>query len=298
MVTQRNKDALWITTERPCTFYEKDYYMNFEFFGREIPLYGVFFWLGIFAAAVFAIFVCKRRSVELFDLASSAVYTLILAIVGAKLLYITVSWNDIIYFAEVNKLAFSELLPMIIKGGFVFYGGLIGGFLGLFIYAKQFKIDFSVLLDIYAAVLPLGHALGRVGCFFAGCCYGIHYNGPFSHIYKVPTGAAPVGISLFPVQLLESLFLLLLFGSQILLLFKLPNKKHILVYNYTFSYSIIRFVLEFFRGDTERGAVLFFSTSQWISIGVCLTTLLLFYKNQKYSQKEDGDPGRLESPST
>ena len=260
--------------------------MNLGIFGKEIPLYGIFFWLGIFVAAFAAIFVCKKKALPLFDLTCSAVYAVIAAIIGAKLLYLIVSWKDIMYFAKENDLEFIEILPMLIKGGFVFYGGLIGGILGLLIYSKQFKMDFSLLMDIYAAVVPLGHAIGRVGCFFGGCCYGIPYDGPFCNVYEFSTGTAPVGVPLFPVQLAEALSLLILFALQMILLFKYPQKKRALVYNYAFIYSIIRFALEFLRGDAERGSLLFFSTSQWISIAICLVTLLCFYMEYRPISKE------------
>ena len=250
--------------------------MYLSLFGKEIPLYGVFFWIGILVAAAVAIFVCKKKNLPLFDLTCSAVYTMIFAIAGAKILFILVSLEDIIELART--IPFGKLLPMIIKGGFVFYGGLIGGVLGLFVYAKQFKMDFLHLMGIYAVVLPLGHAFGRVGCFFGGCCYGIAYDGPLSHTYHVATGVAPVGVPLFPVQLLEALCLLLLFGSQMVLLLKNVQKKNIFVYNYCFCYSIIRFALEFLRGDAERGSFLMVSTSQWISIAIMAAVLLFYFK--------------------
>lgn len=264
--------------------------MSFEILGREIPLYGVFFWLGIFTAAFAAIFVCKRKGLPLFDLTCSAIYTMIGAIAGAKILYIIVSWSDIIEFMRINSLTFLEFLPMILKGGFVFYGGLIGGFGGLFIYAKQFKMDFILLLDIYAVVLPLGHALGRIGCFFGGCCYGIPYNGFLSHTYHTVNGAAPIGVPLFPVQLAEALCLFVLFFFQLFFLYREKlDRRAGFVYRYVFCYAAIRFCLEFLRGDAERGALLFLSTSQWISLGVVFITLVCLYfriKNASLHLKE------------
>ena len=251
--------------------------MNIEIFGKIIPVYGIFFWIGIFAAAGAAVFVCKKLGLPLFDLTCSAIYTLIAGIVGAKLFYIIVSFDDIIVFAKESGLAFFELVSVLIKGGFVFYGGVIGGMIGLFIYAKQFKMDFILLLRIYATVLPLGHAFGRIGCFFGGCCFGVPYEGFFSYTYKTVTGAAPVGMSLFPVQLLEAFLLLLLFILQVMLLIKFDNKKMLLIYNYVFSYAVIRFLLEFLRGDVARGKFLFLSTSQWISLGLCTAFLICAY---------------------
>lgn len=240
--------------------------MSIQIFGLTIPLYGIFFWLGIFAATAVAAFICKRRGICGFDLVSSAVYTMIMAIVGAKLLFIAVSMDDIITYAERYSLGFSEMLPLVLKGGFVFYGGLIGGLAGLALYCIQFKKPLWNYLDLYAMVLPLGHAIGRVGCFFAGCCYGIAYDGPMSHVYHVETGFAPVGVPLFPVQLAEASCLLLIFVILLFVYFRTDSSKHYTVFVYAGSYCIVRFALEFLRGDAERGALWIFSTSQWISL--------------------------------
>jgi len=257
--------------------------MNLLLFGISIPLYGVFFWGGIFTAGLVASFISKRKKLAGFDLVGSAIYTMIGAIIGAKLLYVLVSFDKIVEFALANDLSFIEMLPVVIKGGFVFYGGLIGGFIGLTIYARQFKMSIIKFLDIYAIVVPLGHALGRIGCFFAGCCYGINYDGPLSHTYHIATGAAPIGVPLFPVQLFEAACLLLLFVSQMLLFLKMRNCKFIFTLNYAISYSFLRFALEFLRGDSERGQFWFLSTSQWISLAIFAITvfLLIYYVKSK-----------------
>ena len=121
-------------------------------FGKEIPVYGIMFYLGIALAATAAVLLLRsRKNIPAYDLVYSAVYAMIGAVIGSKLLFILVSLEDII------KLS----LPWYtyIKGGFVFYGGFIGGVLGLFIYTKQFKMRFADFVDIYAAVLPLGHGI-------------------------------------------------------------------------------------------------------------------------------------------
>ena len=249
--------------------------MYLNLFGLEIPMYGVLFWFGILAAAATAALIREKRGISGFDLAGSAIYTMIGAIIGAKLLYLTVSFVDILEYASVYELSFIEMLPLVIKGGFVFYGGLIGGFLGLFIYTRQFEMELSCLLDIYATVLPLGHAIGRVGCFFGGCCYGIAYDGPFSHTYHTATGTAPIGVALFPVQLLEATCLVILFVFQLYLFIKKRDIKGITVVNYVIVYAVLRFSLEFLRGDAERGLLGTLSTSQWISIAMLLLTVLV-----------------------
>ncbi len=232
--------------------------MSFTVFSIEIPLYGLLYWLGILISGIVASFIAKKRSVSVFDIVSCGTYTMIGAGIGAKLLFIAVSWKQIIQY----NISFIGIL----KGGFVFYGGLIGGILGIIIYSLQFKMNIFDFFDIFAVVLPLGHSFGRIGCFFAGCCYGIQYDGLFSHTYTISAGTTPLGVPLLPIQLIEAFLLLILFTTLLFIFLRNPYKKLLSVKIYAFSYAIIRFVLEFFRGDKERGGFLYLSTSQWISI--------------------------------
>ena len=239
--------------------------------GKGIPLYGIFFYLGILVAATVALFLFRKRGVGAFDLAGSAVYTMIGAFLGSKLLFIAVSLQEIVLY-EISFIG-------IIKGGFVFYGGLLGGALGLLIYTKQFN-NFFEYADVYAVVLPIGHALGRVGCFFAGCCYGMPHDGPFSYTYTSTVGTTPLGVPLLAIQLIEATLLLLLF--LVLLIFFLLRGKRLglCCAVYVISYAVLRFVLEFFRGDAGRG-VFILSTSQWISLFLLALTLLLLLQKKK-----------------
>lgn len=240
--------------------------MYLELFGRQIPLYGVFFFAGIFVAGLIAVLICKYKQVSKFDMVSSGVYTMIGAMIGSKLLFLIVSWKDIMELKTANNIPMSDILMAVIKGGFVFYGGLIGGALGLIIYTVQYKMKLSDLIDIYAVVLPLGHALGRVGCYFGGCCYGIPHDGAFSVTYTQTAGMTPLGVPLLAVQIIEALVLYCLFWILLGVFMLHSEKTYLCVKIYAVAYSVIRFVLEFFRGDKERGGFLFLSTSQWISI--------------------------------
>lgn len=256
---------------------------GFLIFGREIPLYGVFFFLGILLAAGAALLLAhKKRAMPLYEVVYSAVYTMIGAILGAKLLFLAVSLPELI----------RESIPIIaaIKGGFVFYGGFLGGFLGLWIYTKQFKMKLLPFVCLYATVVPLGHAFGRVGCYFAGCCYGIPYDGWGAVVYHETLGRTPLEVPLFPVQLLESLLLLCLFA--VLLVLYLRDRGALCPWVYLASYGVIRFLLEFLRYDAERGRLLWLSTSQWVSVGLLLWTWAwqggLLARLRKKSKKKEG----------
>ncbi len=242
---------------------------NIVILGKEIPLYGVFCYLGITVAALAGLLICSKRKFPKTELLNSCVYTLVGAFLGAKLLFLIVSLRTIIEY-DIPVMA-------VIMGGFVFYGGLVGGFIGLCIYARQFKEDLVKYLDIYACVLPLGHAFGRVGCFFAGCCYGKPVE--WGYAYTHAAGSTPLGVPLLPIQLIESACLILIFLMQIILLLRFPAKRLLNTFFYAFSYPVVRFVLEFFRGDAERGRFLL-STSQWVSLAVFVTASVLLIRKR------------------
>ncbi len=220
--------------------------------------YGLLFALGIAISAIVAILICKKRNIERYEIVYSGVFTMAGAVIGAKLFFLLVSIKLII---ETKPGIFD-----LIRGGFVFYGGLVGGMAGLFIYVKKYKLDAKDFFDIFATVTPLGHALGRVGCFFGGCCYGIPHEGFPSYTYASATGNAPVGVSLLPIQLIEAGCLFLLFITELFVFIANKGKKGTESLIYITAYPTIRFVTELFRGDIERGVFGLLSTSQWISL--------------------------------
>lgn len=242
-------------------------------FGKEIPIYGIAWILGTAIAAVIALLLSKKREIERYDLVYSAVFSMLAGAFGAKLLFIAVSLKTII---EQN-------IPFIavLRGGFVFYGGLIGGAIGLVIYTRMFKLNTLRFFDLYALVVPLGHAVGRIGCFYSGCCYGMEYDGPFNVEYSSTLGMTPLGIPLLPVQLIEALLLALLFVVLLVVFFKCKSTGVVTVV-YLYSYSFLRFVLEFLRGDVERGLLFNLSTSQIVSLLIVISvTVIILIKNKK-----------------
>lgn len=91
----------------------------------------------------------------------------------------------------------------LLRGGFVFYGGVFGGLLSLVLVCRYFRYDRDSMFMVITPALPLAHAFGRVGCTVAGCCYGIETDGIISIVYH-NSRYAPVGVRLFPVQLVEA----------------------------------------------------------------------------------------------
>ncbi len=246
----------------------------FTLFGKQIPYYGLLFMGAILVGGVMAVLHSSKRGIKKWDVVYCACFAAIGGIIGAKLLSIITSIKYIIEF----KPSFVDVM----SNGFVFYGGLLGGFGGLAIYCKVFKLPLLKFMDVFAICVPPCHALGRVGCFLSGCCYGIPYDGVFSIVYENPIDInTPKGIPLLPVQMIEAICLLVLFVVLEVLFFKC-NKKGVVAAVYLLGYAIIRFVLEFFRGDLARGLILGISTSQIISILVVIAVVaVILYMNIK-----------------
>ena len=242
-----------------------------SFLGGTIHTYGICCTIGIAVATVMGYILANKNGFEFFDFTLVVIITLLSALLGAKLLFLIVSWNMVCWIFQNYPLW--QAVLSIVQGGFVFYGGLIGGTIGLIIIVKVKKVNFFDYASIFALVLPLGHAFGRVGCFFAGCCYGMEYNGFLSYTYTSALDVStPLGVPLLPIQLIEAVSLLILFGISLVLYFTKHRGK--VCYIYLLGYANLRFILEFFRGDAERGLILGLSTSQWISVAIVLCTLI------------------------
>ena len=252
--------------------------------GKTFPVYGLLCILGIILCVIIGLILAKKKNIDHFDFALTILITLCGAWIGAKLLFVAVSWDSIIYIFKSNTLL--TAINILLKGGYVFYGGLIGGTIALFITLKILKKNVFDYFNIYVTLVPLGHAFGRIGCFASGCCYGMEYDGIFSYTYtKAMDVNTPLGVPVLPIQLIEAFCLILLFIFLIIVFFKY-TKTHLTTIIYCISYPTLRFVLECFRGDKERGVFLL-STSQWISLGIIISviiylTILKIKKTTKY----------------
>ena len=123
-----------------------------------------------------------------------------------------------------------EPFAIVANTGATFYGGLVGGiaaFLAIYLGAGarllpkgEAKASLAEVSSMAACSIAAAHALGRIGCFFAGCCYGIPYDGIGAVVYHETPGNTPLGVALLPVQLIESVLLFLLFLLLTVLYFK------------------------------------------------------------------------------
>ena len=258
---------------------------SFSVFGKEIPFYGIMFIAGFVVAILTAIPKVRKMNLPYTGLACSGVFAGVGGILGAKLLSILTSIRYIIEY----KIPFLD----IIQNGFVFYGGLIGGALGLFIFAKAFRAPVLQYLDLFAAGTALGHAIGRVGCLLSGCCYGLPTSSGFYVIYRSAIDPnVPLGVPLLPMQLIESFCLIAIYFLCEVVFYR-GKRAGVSAAVYALTYAMARFILEFFRGDFVRGVLWGLSTSQYISVAVvlfCLSVIgyMLFRtkKREKMAENE------------
>ena len=247
----------------------------------ELPSYGLCMLSGFTLVFVLAIIRSKRKykPLKLDDMLAVTAIVLFLSLVGGYILYMLVTYPK-----ELASGDFS-VLP---QGGIVFYGALFGGVLGAMLGIKIFRINFSVFEASVVPYIPLGHALGRVGCALAGCCYGIEYDGPLAIHYPDNHPLYSFfdsSVGYFPVQFLEA-FLDIIIMLILLAFLRKERKKFDTTFLYLALYSAMRFFTEMLRGDEIRGVYEFnISTSQWISIGLILLCTARFI-TLKYISKQ------------
>ncbi len=268
----------------------------FRIFDFPIHTYGVLIVTGFLLAMYVAWREAKRQGDgHEEDVLDFAFWALLGGIIGARVVFIIVNWRE--YAADpVNILLFW-------KGGLVFYGAAIGGFLAFVWYARKrgFGLVTSLKLADYVIVgLPLAHVFGRFGCIAAGCCWGaaMYHTGQGGEVISdIPLAAQfPEGslayasliksvdpsvqeamrtlgttMPLFPSQLVEAFGESLVFLALLLVRSRKWFHGQVLL-TYGLLYPVLRFTLEFFRGDAERGLAVL-STSQFISIGVAVASL-------------------------
>ncbi|OGS22926.1 MAG: prolipoprotein diacylglyceryl transferase [Elusimicrobia bacterium RIFOXYA2_FULL_39_19] len=213
----------------------------------SIKSYGFFIAIGFLAALYFTQRRAKKEALNLDIIMDLNFYLLISGIIGARVLYVILSWD---YYR--NNLI--EIL-YVWSGGLVLYGGVITGLLASIYYVKKNKLNYWQLADIFIAPAFLWLAIGRIGCLCAGCCYGKPATGPLGIVFSNPKSFAPLNILLIPTQIYESLFCFTLFlAGQ---LFYGRKKFHGQVFMLsTMLYCVWRFIIEFYRGD-DRGMFLF-----------------------------------------
>lgn len=218
----------------------------------NLPTYGFLVALGVLIGLWISVRNSEKQGINPEDAWNLGILVVLCGILGAKILYIVNDWST--YAAHPSEIFSLGTL----QAGGVFSGGLIGAFAAAFYYVRKHRMPALATCDAFAPGLALGHAIGRVGCFAAGCCWGK----PTTHIWGVtftnPLAQSivgtPLGVPLEPTQLFESAVEL---ANFFILMWLLRRRKFDgqVFGAYLFLYGMARFFLEFIRDDPGRGSV-------------------------------------------
>jgi phosphatidylglycerol:prolipoprotein diacylglycerol transferase len=266
-----------------------------------VHTYGILVAAGFLVAMSLAARAAERSGLNRDKVLDLSFGILIAAMVGSRLLFIIVNWDEYSH----DLLGIFQFW----KGGLVFYGGFIGAVLFSLWYMRRNDMPFLQYADAMGPTVAIGQALGRIGCFAAGCCWGgacdLHYPlaarfPPESLAYQSQLAAqaisagAPSTIPIHPTQLYEALGCALIF--LFLTYWRARKRFHgELLALYLMMYAPLRAVVELFRGDEERGRVFNFvggwarhawwnlSTSELISIGIFAAGVIIYVTQNRRS---------------
>lgn len=241
--------------------------------GLTIHGYGVMIAIGILAAFWLGERLAKKTGLDAGEQDNLILVALAAGFFGSKVTYIL---TDIPLFLQ-NPLA------VLGNSGWVVFGGILGGILGAYIYCRLRKIPFLPYLNLSMVLLALAQGFGRIGCFFAGCCYGKPTHGALGVVFS-HSDFAPNNVRLIPTQLLSSFGDFVLFAI-LYTLFKDEKKRSKTAAWYLVLYSAGRFVIEFLRGDTVRGFIGVLSTSQAIGIVTFAAGIYWLWKSRSEQPK-------------
>lgn len=223
----------------------------------KIYSYGIFLALAFLMAAFVAFKETKRKGYD-GDIAYDIVLMAIIGgILGARIFYVIGHFE---YFLESPLDIFK-----IYEGGLIFYGGFLGGAIAILLYLRLKNLPIGDFADVVAPSLAIGSAVGRLGCFFNGCCYGKPATIPWAiHFFDA---------NRHPTQIYEFLMNLSIFG---ILWFarKKITRSGFLFLTYLMLYSIARFCVEFLRVTIPVAFRL--SGSQIISIIIFVFAITVF----------------------
>jgi len=242
----------------------------FSIGGITIYGYGLMTAIGILSAYFSGVLRARKYKIDDEPIFSILVFTVLFGYLGAKLLYLITILDQIIKDPSAIKN---------LGSGFVVYGGILTGILTCYLYCRIKKISFLTYLDLLLPSVALAQGFGRIGCLLAGCCYGCETSCSFSITFK-NSAYAPNHVALFPSQIVSSGLDFLNF-FVLCLIYRKDKTKGVVSAFYLIFYSVGRFIIEFFRGDINRGSVGTLSTSQFISLFVLAGGILMLILSKR-----------------
>lgn len=244
--------------------------VDFGYF--RIYSYGLFVALGFVVAVLLAVYRARKEGIDTETMVDIAIYAIIGGVIGARLSYV-VYYRD--YFSSNPLSAF-----YLWEGGLTSFGGFIGGGLLATLFVLYRKLDWFRVADSVAYGLPAGIAIGRIGCFLNGCCYGIETNCPLGVVFP----ASGDGVAHLPAQIFESIYSLVIF-AVVAWIASRPHRRGDLFFAFAGLYGFFRFLNEFIRVNPD---LLFgLSGSQLVSIIFMVAAVIYFITGGRRERKND-----------
>jgi phosphatidylglycerol:prolipoprotein diacylglycerol transferase len=247
-----------------------------------IHTYGLFMAAGFFFGMIVTLKIAKLEGITPQQIMDMGLNIIISAIVGSRLLYTLLNFT---YYNE-NPVAIFKIW----EGGLVFSGGIIGVIIAMFWYAKRRNLSLLKIGDLWAPAAALGQAIGRIGCFMSGCCYGKPTDLKWGVVFTHPNSLAPLNIQLHPTQIYSSMSGFIIF----FILLKIRSKKtfegQVFLW-FLILHSTARLAIERFRGD-YRGFILNsdMSVTQLVTVFILIASvvalMVLKPKTEKQSDVE------------
>lgn len=237
--------------------------------------YGVMIAIGILAASWLATKLCKEYKLDYENIDSFIIFVIVIGYAFSKLTYCLTVFDQFL----------SDPLSVLGSGGWVVYGGILGGLLAALIWCKWKKWKFMDYFQVLMPCVSLAQGFGRIGCFFAGCCGGAVTDAWYGIQFPATSLAWNTTQKIIPTQLLSSVGDFLIFAF---LMYNLKKGKHPEDTGawYLILYSVGRFLIEFLRGDLIRGGIGPFSTSQFISLFVVVLGAYMIWNRQRKEEKQ------------
>jgi phosphatidylglycerol:prolipoprotein diacylglycerol transferase len=246
------------------------YPILFEIGRFPVYTYGVLLAAAYLLGLQFALMRARTRGLDPNRVMDLGIWIIISALAGAKLLLLLVDFKT---FGRSP----AGLVTLLRSAG-VFYGGLVAAVVVALWYLRRHRMPMWTVTDVFAPAIALGHVVGRMGCFFAGCCFGTPTDVPWAITFHSPYAAqnvgTPLNVPLHPTQLYEA-------GAELVILALLLVTERMgrpfpgrTFWGYMCLYGTSRFIIEFYRGD-PRGTIWVFSTSQFLSLVIVPLSLVM-----------------------
>jgi phosphatidylglycerol:prolipoprotein diacylglycerol transferase len=256
----------------------------FKIPGLNIPIstYGLLLAISFILALWLAAKLAERDGLSKNKIYDLGLYLIAASLIGSKLLMVITEWND--FKGDLMRVLSLDFL----RSGGVFFGGFVAAVLVSIYFMRRWQLPWRKTADAFAPGIAIGHAIGRLGCFSAGCCWGKPTTSwigvKFTEKASELTGV-PFDTPLVPTQLIEAIANFVLFAG-LWWLWKRKKFDGQVIFAYFIAYSVIRFTIEFWRDD-PRGAFLGLSTSQLISVLMLpLGVALMIYYGRRSADKK------------